>query len=72
MLIAYLANLRKGVYHNGTVVDGKYVKGNFNGKKPIIYIMQVIEYQNRGLESEQLQSHQDIKKALRNVINVVK
>jgi hypothetical protein len=37
------------VYHNGTVVDGKYVKGNFNGKKPIIYIMQVIEYQHRGL-----------------------
>lgn len=47
--MAYLANLRKGVYHNGTVVDGKYVKGDFSGKKPIIYIMQVIEYQNRGL-----------------------
>lgn len=47
--MAFLANLRKGVYHNGTVVDKKYVKGNFSGKKPIIYLMQVIEYQNRGL-----------------------
>jgi hypothetical protein len=41
--------LRNGKYHNGTVVNGVYVDGDFSGKKPIIYIMMVIEYQFRGL-----------------------
>jgi hypothetical protein len=57
-LSAFLENLRNGKYHNGSVVETKcegkkskfeYKEHDRSGTKPIIYIMQVIEYQHRGL-----------------------
>ena len=47
-LMGFLANLRNGVYHNGAVVDGEYVP-NPRQSKQCVYIMYVIEYQQRGL-----------------------
>ena len=45
----FLANLRAGVYHNGKIVDGKYIPDDGPGPKKCVYIMHVIEYQQRGL-----------------------
>ena len=45
----FLANLKNGVYHNGKVVNGVYVPDEDTEGKYIVYIMQVIEYQHRGL-----------------------
>jgi hypothetical protein len=48
-LQAFIKNLKNGLYHKGTLVNGKFVRGDYSGEKPIVFILYVIEYQHRGL-----------------------